>query len=129
QHVAQVVEALVLGEYGLLVVGLVLQQLELDHEKIALAHSANLVLVFTDVHRFAKTQHILRGEFEGRFSQLDVEELRRYVEWQSALIIGNERARLRGHVPRSLETVLAFLAALEQIAKADIALVFIGKVP
>ena len=94
--------------------------MQLDLEKVVLAHSSCFVGDFADVHGLLKAVDVLRGQLESRFGELDVEELRSYVERQSALVIGHERARLRGDVFCCLQAVLAFFASFKQIAKSQV---------
>ena len=91
----------------LLEVGLELQQLQLDLQLIVLADRAGLVPDLADVHGLLKALQILLGKFESRFGQLHVDEQSGNTEGEAALVVGNQRASLRGDVLRRLQPVLA----------------------
>ena len=109
-------------------VSLKLQQLQLDLEEVPLADIASLVLRLCNVNRLLKALQILLGKAQGRFRQQDGDELLAHIECQGAFGIRNLAASDRGLVLCSLQSVLSFVAALEEVSKSDVELLHLAQI-
>ncbi len=103
-------------------VGLELKHLELDLQQIVLADVTRLVARFGNVHGVLKTLQILVRQLQSRFGKLNIDELRSNIESKTALVVGDLGPAHRRHVLGRLQAVLPLLAALEQIADAEVKL-------
>ena len=99
-----------------------MQQLYLDHQVVVLADAAGFELEFADIHGLLKALQILLREIDRRFRQLDIDEQRGHLIRQPALVVRDQRTRLGRYIFGRLVTGLALMAALDQVAEADIAL-------
>ncbi len=98
-----------------------MQELQLNHQVIVLAETANLELMFADVHCLLKALDVLFGEIEPRFGKLGVVKESGNLERKTAPVIRHQRARLRGDIFLRLKAVMALSAAFNQVAEADVA--------
>lgn len=103
-------------------IGLKLEKLEFDFEVIALAHVAGFIALLADVDCFLETVEILFGKIDRGLREDDVDELLGNVEDEGALVVGDLRASDGGLILGGLQAMLAFLAALEGVAEAQVEL-------
>ncbi len=103
-------------------VGFELQQLKLDLQVIVFADPAGFVAHLAEVHGLLKALQILLREFERRFGELHVDELRGDIERKLRSLSATSERVCAVMSLAACKPVLPFLAALEQIAEADIEL-------
>ena len=96
--------------------------MQLDLQQIAFAHVSRLVLRFADLNGLLKAVQIHLRELKIGLGQQRADELLRDIGGQGALVVGDGRDGDCGLIARGLQAVLAFLAALDQVAEAEVEL-------
>ena len=122
EQLAQIREPLHPGELRRGHIGLELKHLQLDLQQIVLADIARLVARLGDIHRVLEALEVLVGQFQSRLGQFHIDELRATLNVRVRSLSATCDRADGGQIFGRLQAVLPLLAALKQIADAQVEL-------
>ena len=103
-------------------------ELQLDLQEIGFSDVPGLELFLADVHRLLKVLQVLLGKLQRRLRQQPADELLADIEDQGAFRIGDLRTGDGSCIPGGLQPVLTFPAAFEEVAEADVELLYLVQI-